>query len=216
MKFVDITHGIHRGMPHFNAAWHCAAEISQMGYVRTVGRNTSRLVFGSHCGTHVDAPRHFIDDGDAIDQIDVATLIGPVEVVDLSDVERDASVSLERVSRIPLAERMIFHFNWAEVWERGDFYSGYPFFSDAAVDYIVSSGKVRLLGMDTPSPDDSRIALGSPEDSKAHKAFLAAGIVLVEYLDTSGLKEFGPWNMAALPLKIEGCDGSPARVVLYR
>ena len=75
---------------------------------------------------------------------------------------------------------------------------------------------MKLLGMDTPSPDDSRIACGSPQDSKAHKWLLSAGIVIMEYLDMTKVEAFGNWNLAALPLKLGGCDGSPIRAVLYR
>ena len=216
MKCVDLTHSIHGGMPRFMAHWHCEAEVSPLGRIADVGRNTTRLVFGSHCGTHVDAPLHFVENGTPIDEIPVSKLVGPVSILDFRDVPPGGSVSLDRIKRETLAERMVFHFGWADMWERGDFYNGYPFFSDAAAEHIVSSGVVKFVGMDTPSPDDSRIKSGSPDDSKIHKLFLSAGIVLAEYLDTAGFSEFGEWNIAALPIKVRGCDGAPARVVVFK
>lgn len=216
MRHVDLTHVMHSGMPRFGAYWHCDTELTPMGRIPTEGRNTTRLVFGSHAGTHMDAPRHFIDGGRTIEEIPLDVIMGPVEVLDFSDVAPGMPVTVERLRKERLTERMIFRFGWAERWEKGDFYHGYPYFSDAAADYIVSSGRVRLVGMDTPSPDDSRIASRSPEDSKVHKRFLSAGIVLVEYLNTLEVREFGTWELAALPLRIGGCDGSPIRAVISR
>lgn len=216
MKHIDLTHVMHAGMPRFGTYWHCDTQIDPMGRVATEGRNTTKLTFGSHAGTHMDAPRHFIDGGATIDMLPLDVLMGPVEVLDFTDVLPGEAVSLARLRREVLSTRMIFKFGWATKWENGDFYHGYPYFSDEAADYLVSSGQVRLVGMDTPSPDDSRIPSGSPEDSKVHKKFLSAGIVLVEYLNTIAVRDFGTWDLAALPLRIGGGDGSPIRAVIRR
>jgi arylformamidase len=216
MECCDLTHVMHGGMPRFRAYWHCDVSFEQMGRIATEGRNTTRITFGSHAGTHMDAPLHFIDGGTSIDEIPVSLLVGPAMVLDLRDVGPGEPVTAERLARETLAERTIIRLGWAEMWEKGDFYSGYPYFSDEAIEHIVSSGTVKLLGMDTPSPDDSRIACGSPQDSKAHKRLLSAGIVIMEYLDMTKVEAFGKWNLAALPLKLGGCDGSPIRAVLYR
>ncbi len=216
MEYRDLSHVMHSGMPRFGAYWHCDTSLEQMGRIETEGRNTTRIVFGSHAGTHMDAPLHFIDGGTSIDKIPVSLLVGSAMVLDLRDVGPGDAVTAERLKRERLAERTIVRLGWAEMWENGDFYSGYPYFSDDAIEYIVSSGIVRLLGMDTPSPDDSRIVCGSAQDSKAHKRLLSAGIVIMEYLDMTTVDSFGEWNLAALPLRLGGCDGSPIRAVLYR
>ena len=217
MIFIDLTHIIHNNMPRFGAYWHCDTQIEPMGKVVSEGRNTSKLTFGSHAGTHMDSPRHFLDEGRTIDQIDVSELIGPVKIVDFSFLGKNECVTLEMIRKIELAEKMIFRFDWSKVWEKGDFYHEYPYFSDEAADYIVNSQKVKFIGMDTPSPDDSRITSGSPEDSKIHKKFLRAGIILVEYLNNlDKIEDLDGWTLAALPLKLENCDGSPIRAVIYK
>ena len=45
--------------------------------------NVSRLVMGTHTGTHVDAPRHFFDDAPGVDALALDLLIGPAQVVDV-------------------------------------------------------------------------------------------------------------------------------------
>lgn len=218
MKFIDLTHLIHNGMPRFGAYWHCDTCIDPLGHIATEGRNTSKLTFGSHAGTHMDSPRHFLQDGRTIDEIDVSEVIGPVTIVDFSFLGKDECVTQKMIRNIDLTEKMIFRFNWSRTWENGDFYHSYPYFSDEAADFIVSSGKVKLIGMDTPSPDDSRIPSGSPSDSKIHKKFLRAKIILIEYLNNLDKIEddLNGWTLAALPLKLEKCDGSPVRAVIFK
>lgn len=216
MRIVDITHVIHGEMQRFSAAWHCQTEIFQMGAVGCVGRNTSKISIGSHAGTHMDAPRHFIPDGETIDRVPISVMLGEAQLVDFRSIRESGFVTIDAIRSIKLSERMIFDFGWSKNWGSDAFYHNYPYFSDEAADYLSNSGVVKLIGMDTPSPDDSRIKLFTSEDSKIHKKFLSSGIVLVEYLNLSEVKEYGEWNFAALPLKIKGCDGSPVRAVIYK
>ena len=134
MKFLDLTHVVHNGMPRFHAYWHCDTSIESLGHIATEGRNTSKITLGSHAGTHMDSPRHFLPDGRTIDEIDVSEMIGPVTIVDFSFVGKNQCVTLEMVQKIELTEKMIFRFDWAKEWERGDFYHSYPYFSDEAAD----------------------------------------------------------------------------------
>src|SRR6476469_8137859 len=45
--------------------------------------NNSRLVMGTHTGTHVDAPKHFLDDRPGVDALPLDLLIGRARVIDL-------------------------------------------------------------------------------------------------------------------------------------
>ncbi len=46
-----------------------------------------------------------------------------------------------------------------------------------------------------------------------HRKILGNGCLIIELLDLSRVQE-GDYEMVALPLRLEGLDGSPARVVL--
>jgi arylformamidase len=116
---------------------------------------------------------------------------------------------------IRLSTKIIFFFNWARYFNTSKFYKEYPYLTEDAANFLIKAG-IQLIGMDTPSPDDSRTKIGSPEDSKIHKILLKNNVILIEYLNIPKLDIFSGWNLVALPLKIKSCDGSPARIFIYR
>ncbi|GAU80037.1 cyclase family protein [Fusibacter sp. 3D3] len=215
MKIVDLTFPIQNGMRKFDASWHIDTSVEPLGRIETVGRNTSKIIIGSHAGTHMDSPLHFIENGNSVDRLNLETLIGPVSIFDFSDLESNIKVTKQMLENLNLSDRVIFKFGWSDKWYNGDYYSNYPFFSAEAVEYMIQN-KVKLVGLDTPSPDDSSIKLLSDQDSCIHKLLLRNEIVLIEYLDLSKVDEYDGWNIIALPMKLKDCDGSPSRVVLMK
>ena len=215
MEVIDLTHEIKELMPRFGAKWHCKTVIEQMGKIKEVGRNTKKLTFGSHCGTHIDSPNHFTENGETIDKIGLETFIGDVQIFDFSDLRENETVYTASLNGKIKCKKVIFYFNWAKHFKDEKFYKNYPFFSDDAAQYLIDRG-VKLVGMDTPSPDDSRIRPGSREDSKVHKMFLKNKVILMEYLNIPKLNSFDGWKLIAMPLKIKDCDGSPARICIYK
>ncbi|MCL1918699.1 MAG: cyclase family protein [Peptococcaceae bacterium] len=216
MKLFDLTLTLEPGLPCF-AAWHASCDIESRGTLADVGRNTKKISFGSHAGTHIDAPLHFFDDGYSVDQIDINLLYGNVKVVDF----RGLATQKEAYALTPsdfiesdIQERMMFLFGWNKYWKTEHYYKDYPYFSVDAAYYLINHG-MKLLLIDTPTPDNSRAVLHSDEDSVIHKAFLSQGIIMVEYLKTpEDIDIDAKHTVAALPLKIAGSDGSPARVIL--
>ncbi len=109
--------------------------------------------------------------------------------------------------------RVLLRFGWSERFAHGlDFYASSPHLTLAASEWLVNAG-VRVLGLDTPSPDDPRNAQGTDVDSPNHQVLLGAGVILLEYLaNLDQLTGDEAW-IAALPLPLEGADGAPCRVV---
>lgn len=216
MKIIDLTHPLHNGMIKFGAPWHVETDIRPLGTIVSTGRNTSVISIGSHAGTHMDAAKHFVADGESIDQVPLDKLIGPVTIVDFSDEVKNNYVTKEDLSGFAITKRMLFYFGWDRHWNTDRFYREYPYFSDEAAQYLVDGG-AKVIGMDTPSPDDSAIVLQSEEDSKIHKLFLRQGVTLIEYLANLGQADPSlQWNLCALPLPVKDCDGSPVRACLIR
>lgn len=215
-RVIDLTYSIEEGMLTFAAPWHPKVSIKQLGSIGVEGRETRALHFGTHTGTHMDAPLHFVQRGSSIDQIQLDKLIGEVVIIDFSFLRENEAVTGEMLREVQIAKRMIFRFGWGKHWGNTRFYTGYPFFTIDAADYLISKG-VELIGMDTPSPDDSRIKLGSAEDSQIHKEFLNAGVILLEYLaNLDGVDNNEGWSIIVMPLKLKGADGSPVRACLYK
>lgn len=215
-EIIDLTYPIQEKMLRFDAPWHPEVSIKQLGSIDTVGRETRQISFGTHAGTHIDAPRHFVKKGKTIDQIPLDVLMGEVGIVDFSFLEENGFVTVEMLRDVKLTKRIIFKFGWGKYWGDSKYYKGYPFFTKEAADYLVSGGVV-LVGLDTPSPDDSRIKLGSLRDSEIHKIFLTSGVILLEYLgNMEKIMDYNGWHIIAMPIKIENGDGAPSRVCIYR
>lgn len=220
-KVIDLTYPVEEGMITFAAYWHPLTSIQQLGRLSQEGRESRKIELGTHTGTHIDAPLHFIKGGSTIDRIAPDILIGEVSITDFSHLRENEQVTEEMLRKVKITPRMIFRFGWGKHWGTQKFYHDYPHFTSEAARYLVKKG-VKLIGNDIPSPDDSRIILdeqtrGTGADSPIHKIFLRSGIVLVEYLaNLDQIHELTGWKIAALPLKIKGGDGAPARVFLFK
>jgi arylformamidase len=161
--------------------------------------NLTRMDFGLHTGTHVDAPVHFIDGASGVDLLPLDALVGPCDVVEVPDLERDS------VAKAPEgSERVLFKTPNSELWARNEFADEFARLNGEAAALLVERG-VRLVGVDYLSVGD--------ED--AHHALLEARIVPVEGLDLRGV-EAGSYQLVCLPLRVVGADGAPARAVLIR
>ena len=168
----------------------------------------SLLNFGAHTGTHVDAPAHFILNGNGVDTIDLDILVGQTLVVEALDVTSLTVSALESLSIPHGFDRILFHTRNSQLWEEGSstFHSEYVAIPEDGAKWLVSHG-FRLLGIDYLSV--APFKKGAP----THRELLSAGVVVVEGLDLRGIRP-GIYEMICLPLKIVGIDGAPARAIL--
>lgn len=168
--------------------------------------NVARITLGTHAGTHVDAPFHFIEGGATVDELALEILIGKVRVVDLLGKD---SVERADLEALDLREdlRVLIKTRNSGLLRQQAFQEDYVYLSPDAATYLAQVG-IKLVGFDYLSIEK----LGS-RDYAAHVALLEAGVVIVEGLDLSEV-EPGEYDMVCLPLRIAGADGSPARVVL--
>lgn len=213
MKIVDLSLTIDNNCQTCGTPWHTKVKIEPLGRLDTVGRNTSKLVLGSHSATHMDAPLHFISDGHDIAATDLNKCIGLVTCVDLRHIKANGKVEIADIKHIAVTKRMLFVFSWCKYWQTDKYYSGYPYFAAETIDYLIANG-MKLMAMDTPSPDNGK-DIKTKDNSPNHKKLLANDIVIVEYLTNTKNIDFNKsYEIVALPLKIAQADGSPARVVL--
>jgi arylformamidase len=214
MKIIDLSLPIEEGMMTFPSHWHPVVEITVLGRHGIEGRETRKIVLGTHIGTHADAPRHFIPNGRTIDEVPLDVLVGPATVVDFTGCrplqEIDIADLKQRLGDKAPPHRLILRTGWSEYFGNMKFYNEYPFLSENAAQWLVEKG-VRLIAMDTPSPDNPAHSRGTPRDSPNHKILLGAGVVLVEYLANLKALTASEVELIVMPLKLKSCDGSPAR-----
>jgi arylformamidase len=163
--------------------------------------NLSRLDFGVHSGTHVDAPVHFIEGAPASESLPLDVLVGPASVVDLTAADRlDASA----FAGLTLAERVLLKTRNSELWNRETFAEDFLALTEDGARALIEA-RVRLVGIDY-------LSIG---DEAAHEALLGAGVVAIEGLDLRAV-EPGKYRLVCAPLKLVGSDGAPARALLIR
>ncbi|MCX6689599.1 MAG: cyclase family protein [Methanoregula sp.] len=162
----------------------------------------SDLRMSSHSGTHIDAPAHYLKTGDTIDTVPLTNLIGKCRVLDVSDAgSRITAASLD--GRIDCTERLLLKTAFSG---KDKFEENYPSLTmDAA--RLITARRIRCVGIDSPSIEAFQC------DGTVHRELLGHGCIIIELLDLSGVTE-GDYEMVALPLRLAGLDGSPARVVL--
>ncbi len=171
--------------------------------------NVSSLTCSLHCGTHVDAPVHFLDGRPGVDTIPVETLIGPAWVADATGVDGDIdAAALGRVDIPDEATRVLFKTSNSALWNAPRFVEEFVAVAPDAATALVRRG-IRLVGIDYLS------IASYQHPAPTHEAFLRAGVTILETLDLRAV-EPGWWFLTCLPLRIPEADGAPARAVLGR
>lgn len=171
--------------------------------------NVSRIDFGVHTGTHVDAPVHFLADGAGVDEVPLDALIGPALVVDATAVDRHLDADLLSDLAIPDGvQRVIFKTRNSELWASDRFETDFLAITEDGARWLVDLG-VRLVGMDYLS------VAPRGRSVPTHRVLLEAGVAILEGADLRGV-EPGEYELICAPLRIVGADGAPARALLVR
>ena len=155
----------------------------------------SRLALGTHTGTHVDPPAHFLAGGATVDELPLDVLVGPAVVADLTG---GGPVDSARLAALDLPEGTV------RVLLKTSAAGGLVTPDGAA--WLVERG-LQLVGVDTLSIEPPS------DDYPVHRLLLGASVIIVEGLDLSAAAP-GRYQLACLPLRIAGGDGAPARAVL--
>ncbi len=206
MARLDVSMPLYAGMPAFPGdPTFSSAAVDRID--RGQAYNLSALAFGSHAGTHVDPPVHFVRDGAGIDRVDLDRLNGPCAVVRVAE-ERPA-VEPSDVDRVPPGtDRVLFHTANSARWARKlEFFEDYVAVTPDAARALLVRG-VRLVGIDALSVE--RDASGR---FPVHHALLGGGALILEGLLLADAPE-GSYDLACLPLRLRDGDGGPARVTL--
>lgn len=206
-EILDISLPITPGMPIWPGDPSPALE--PVTTLECHGVQVSRLVLGTHTGTHLDAPSHFISGGHTVDQIDLAALVGPCCVIEvMNEVGQLSRADLQRVDLQPGARVLLKTRNSSRP-AGAAFSPDFVALAPSAADYLCEH-KVRLVGIDGPSID----AWGT-DDFPCHKRLLGADILILENLVLRHVTP-GIYGLMAAPLNLAGADGCPVRALLTR
>jgi len=207
MRFIDISVPISPQMPVWPGDGSVVVE--QVSSISEGDEsNVSRLACTVHTGTHLDAPRHFIEGGKTIDQIPIRRLMGRAYVVDLTEVDSITEEVLENAGIPVRTRRILFKTRNSELWSAGkrEFTEDYVSVEPSGARWLVKRG-AQLVGVDYLSVS----AYKNPEPT--HRILLGDGVLILEGLDLSEVEQ-GRYTLYCLPLKIRNADGAPVRAVL--
>jgi arylformamidase len=169
--------------------------------------NVSAVSFGSHTGTHVDAPRHFIEDGVPIDEVPLDRFIGPALLVAFPDDVTAVGEEHLRAHDLGGHTRVLLKTRNSALLGRRDFAPDYTYLAPDGAAHLVERG-VQLVGIDYHSIEQFRSG-----HHRTHLTLLRRNVVIVEGLNLM-VPAPGVYDFICLPLRLTGLDGSPARAVL--
>jgi arylformamidase len=204
MRYIDLTLSLRDGMRGVSFAT-----------VRTLERdgwNARTLQLYSHAGTHMDAQTHFNAGPETIDQHGIERCIGPAWVVDCPNVRPRQILDVADLglvaSRFQPEDSLLLRTGWSRhVNDLALYRDGLPRVGESLARWCVER-RVKLLGVEPPSVADVN---NLEELTRIHRILLAGGVVIVEGLTNLEAVQAERVQFVALPLKIEGGDGSPVR-----
>lgn len=203
--WMDVSLPLRSGMAHWPGNPPVRVE-----RVRDMARgdhsNVSLVSMGSHTGTHVDAPAHFLRGGAGVDAMPFEAANGPARVVLSRDPDSIGPAVLDGLRR---GDRVLFKTRNSERPSARRFREKFTYLSTEAGRRAVEIG-IRTIGVDYLSVGGYR-----GNGAEIHRVLLSAGIWIIEGLDLSMIRP-GRYDLACLPLRIAGCDGAPARAMLRR
>jgi kynurenine formamidase len=215
MELIDLSMGI---LPH----WRWAIKQDYLQDRRKGDEfQTSVLTISMHAFSHVDTPLHILPEKITIDQVPLEQLTGPAAVLDLSFVGANQGITEEDLRRagkhIQKGDMVLLKTGWdlKRDWKTREFWTEAPYVEEKAAAWL-SEQDIRAVGFDFPQDYNIRLMPGrhpSVKELPTHKIILGKGIYLIEYLINLHSIHVDRVTLFALPLKVVGAEGAPARVV---
>ena len=216
-NFVDLTVPIvtgHFRYPNFIRPFRSIAEGDSV--------NVTYYDLRSHWFTHIDSPRHFVQDGKTLDDFDVSMLIGRASILDVSHVGANQGITPAHLQAAlegcESTNFLIIKTAWGEKvsWESPKFWDEAPYMTREAAEFIRDLHP-KVVGFDFPQDHDIRLLKVKDEselDMTTHEIILKNDILMVEYLNYLWKVPVQNVDIYALPLNLKQADGAQIRVVV--
>ena len=204
MKIIDISWPITEKITEYKNKG--TVKFNHFAIYQNRGFEESTICFGTHTGTHIDAPRHFIEDGKTIDQLPLEKFMGPCLVLDLTHVEEKITKEgLEKFAIKP-GQIILLKTKNSLLEANAQFEPNFIYLDASGAEYLASLN-IKTVGIDYLGVE--RNQAGHP----THKALLSKDIPIIEGLR---LKDIIPkeYTFICLPLKLENLEAAPCRCIL--
>lgn len=209
--FIDVSHVVEAGMityeglPAPRISDHLSREDSRGHYAPGTEFHIGRIEMVANTGTYVDAPFHRFSGGKDLADLPLSSLANLQGVVVRTGGEPRAIGSEPFQGRDLAGKAVLVHTGWSAHWRSEQYFSGHPFLTARAVDFLVEAG-VALVGIDSLNIDDT-----ADGERPAHTTLLRNGIPVVEHLtNLAALPEQG-FHFFAVPVKVRDFGSFPVR-----
>lgn len=211
-------------MPFIDLSWPLAPGIAKIPHAPGVqfrqfssiaagdSSNMTEFTIASHIGTHIDAPRHFIEGGKTIDQIELDRFAGPALVVPITR-EAEQAITAEDLSEADVRpdDIVLLNTGWHRKFTSPD-YQRHPYLSEEAARYLVDR-RVKMVGIDCVNVEMPIVARPAGHGRPIHLMLLGHDIPIIENLANLDAVTGRRMRLYAFPLSYKGSDGAQARVV---
>ncbi|MDX1388180.1 MAG: cyclase family protein [Acidobacteriota bacterium] len=231
-RYVDLTHAFDEDAIYWPTSPGFEFETLSEGVTeRGFYYAAHKFSTAEHGGTHIDAPIHFYEGRNTVDQIVPEQLIGPGIVVDVTKAcrdNRDYLVSVAdfesweaRNGPVPHGAIVLLRTGFARFWPDREKYMGtaargpgavsdlhFPGLHPDAARWLTTERSIRAIGLDTPSIDH-----GPSVDFESHVALFERNVPAFENVANLDELPASEFTVIALPMKIRGGSGGPLRIV---
>jgi len=208
MHIIDISWPISPDMTAYKNK-----KVVQFDYTKRFDTDNVResiITLGSHSGTHVDAPSHFLKDGESIDTIALNNLIGTARVLDCRAVDKVITKEflLRYDTHIKKHDMILLKTSNSILSPLESFDTTFTYLEVSGAQYLADK-QVKAVGIDY---------LGIERNQPSHEThctLMNNNIPIIEGLRLENV-EPGEYQLYCLPLKIMGLEAAPARAILVR
>ncbi len=169
--------------------------------------NVSALSLGSHTGTHVDAPSHFLDGAHGVERLPLDALVGPAYVAEFDGDTHITAAHLETMAIPADCQRVLFKTQNGRLGDDSQFHADFIALAPDAARALAERG-MKLVGIDYLS-----IEKFQARPHEVHKTLLASGVIILEGVDLRRVA-LGSYLLVCAPLSVVGAEGAPARTFL--
>ena len=197
-QFIDLSMPLNSTTPAYPGD--PKIEIKQIASLERHGWNDKRISMNTHCGTHVDAPAHFLEKGKTLDALSLHKFLGEGVLIDV----RRKPIDTACLPKGNFKEKIVLFYTGQSKKSHENYYKCAKFVSEEVAHELVRR-KVKAIGIDAFSPDT--------EPYPIHKILFPANILIIENLVNLKALLGKKFSMHYFPLKITGGDGAPCRAV---
>ena len=205
MAIIDLSLAVNNEM--------AGVEIRPARSLESDGWNATTLSLYSHCGTHMDAPRHFLPGGNTLDQQDLNVVVGTAVIVNLAPATPKQLIIVDDLDsiadQVKPGVRLLFRTDWHKRYGTDEYRHELPRISLELAEWLVEK-QVALIGVEPPSVADVN---NMRELTDVHQTLFRGNVVIVEGLAHLDQITTPTVQFVALPMKIADGDGSPVRAV---